>query len=158
MLLLEMLIAFSLMVGVIAVLMYGLFDAIQAKNRVKKDREQIITEQRLRLRFQLLFKDATDIKRISDNNYYIRYKGGIDPDPHFRNEVEALLELKNNILTLTSYPPEEAARRELLCEHILSIEVLLFDEQAEEFLPTFPKHKPRLMKVKVSGKELPLFL
>ncbi len=158
MLLLEMLIAFSLMAGVIAILMSGFFGAITAKKLVKHEREQILNEQRLKLRFGVLFKEILDVKPLPNKDYYIRYKGGIDPDPRFRAEVEALLQLKNNTLTLTSYSPEGTPRREVLSEQVTKMEIEFFDEQTGKFETSFPKHKPRLMKVKVNGNDLPLFL
>lgn len=159
MLLLEMLIAFTLMTGVIAILMSGFFDAIRAKKLVKQEREQILTEQRLKLRFGVLFKDVLDVKSLpNQTGYYIRYKGGIDPDPHFRDELEALLQLNNNILTLTSYPPEGAHRHEVLCEQVTGMKIEFFDEQTAKFENSFPKNKLRLMKVTLDKMELPLFL
>ena len=99
-LLLEMMIAFTLMGGVIAILLNGFYDAIKAKNLLKQDREKILQLQRLKFRFAALFNNVTDIKCLSDNVYYIRYKGAIDHERAFRREVEAILQIKNNILSL----------------------------------------------------------
>lgn len=159
MLLLEMIVAFTLMGGVIAILMSGLFDVIQAKKLIKKERHRILTEQRLKLRFGILFKNVLDVKLLpNQTDYYILYKGSIDPDPAFRGEMEALLQLTNNTLTLTSYPPEGIPRREVLSEQVKDIDIQYFDEEATEFLALFPKNKVRLMKVFINGNELPLFL
>lgn len=159
MLLLEMLIAFTLMGGVIAILMTGFFDVIHAKKLIKIDREKILTEQRLKLRFGVLFKNVLDVKLLPNKtDYYIRCKGNIDPDPAFRGEVQALLQLKNNTLTLTSYAPEGLPRREVLSEQVTSMEIKFFDEEATDFLTHFPKNKVRLMIVKIDKMELPLFL
>ena len=90
--------------------------------------------------------------------YYIKYKGGIDPDPDFRLEVESVLQLSNNVLTLVSWPESGAPRREVLGENINSITLEFFDEKESKFLPEYPKQKPIMIKVKVNEKVIPLFL
>ncbi len=157
-LLLEMIIAFTLMGGVIAILLNGFYDAIKAKNHLKQDREKILKLQRLKLRFEALFKNVTDVKCLSDNVYYIRYKGNVDHERAFRAEVKAVLQIKNNILSLTCWPKKGSRRHEILSEEANSIKLELFDEKKGEFSKKYPPNKPRLIKVTFNQEELPLFL
>jgi hypothetical protein len=160
-LLLEMMIALVIMAGVTALLFSGFYSAIHGKNIVKKERERILNLQRLKLRFAVLFKDIIDIKPISENAYYILYKGGIDHNPGFRGEVESILKLNNKALTLTTWAEKEEPRRELIGENISSIHFLFFDAAEGKFTPEYPKQKPPMMKVVLNQNDketLPLFL
>jgi hypothetical protein len=157
-LLLEMIIAFTLMGGVIAILLNGFYEAIKAKNHLKQDREKILTLQRLKTRFAALFKNVIDVKCLSDNVYYIRYKGAVDHERSFRSEVEAVLQIKNNILSLTSWPQKGGPRHEILSEGANLLKLELFDEKKGEFSKKYPSPSPRLIKITFNNEELPLFL
>lgn len=148
----------AIMVGVMAMLLTGFYSAIYNKNQVKVVKERVLSLQRLKLRFAALFKDVIDVKLISENAYYIKYKGGVDHNRNFRGEVEAVLKIKNNVLTLTCWPNEGDPRREVLSENVKSLSMEFFDEKAGGFHPPFPKQKPRMMKVFINGQEIPLFL
>ncbi len=160
MLLLEMLIALVLMSGVLAFLFTGFYDAIKAKNFVKAEKEKILSEERLKLKFYTLFKNIIDIKPLGDNTYSLKYNGGIDPDPEFCTDLKAMLVLKDKRLTLITYSPEKegAPRQELLSDSVDTLQFEYFDEKVGTFLPTFPKHKPLMVKVTINETILPLFL
>jgi type II secretory pathway pseudopilin PulG len=157
-LLLEMMIAFLIMGGAITMLFTGFLDAIRAKTMIRQQKEEILALHRLKLRLSLLFKDAIDVRKTPSDLYYIKHKGGIDPDPDFRLEVESVLQLSNNVLTLDSWPESGAPRREVLGENIKSIELKFFNEKEGKFLPEYPKEKPIMIKVKINDKAIPLFL
>ena len=157
-LLLEMMIAFLIMGGAIVMLFTGFLDAIRAKTMLRQQKEEILALHRLKLRLSLLFKDVVGVRKIPSDLYYIKYKGGIDPDPDFRLEVESVLQLSNNVLTLVSWPESGAPRREVLGENINSITLEFFDEKEGKFLPEYPKQKPIMIKVEVNEKVIPLFL
>ncbi len=157
-LLLEMIIAFTLMGGVIAILLNGFYEAIRAKNQLKQDRAKILALQRLKNRFAALFQNVIDVKCLSDNVYYIRYKGAVDHERSFRSEVEAILQIKNDILSLTSWPKKGNPRHEILSEGANLLKVELFDEIKGEFSKKYPSPNPRLVKITFNNEELPLFL
>lgn len=158
MLLLEMLIAFLLMGGVITMLMTGFFDAIRAKNIGRKEKEEILTYHRLLLRFSTLLKDVIEIHQV-DKSYYIRCLGGADPDPHFRLEVDAVLGINDKKLMLFTFPPEGSPRREVLAENIESIQFLFFNEKSGTFEEKFPEQKTSMVQIVINSKErLPIFL
>jgi hypothetical protein len=161
MLLLEMLIAFLIMSGVIAFLFAGFFDAIKARNLVKTEKEKILSDERLRLKFYTLFRNIIDIKPLENNSYRLKYNGGIDPEPAFHNtELEAVLTLKNKSLELVTYSPDKDTppRKELLSEHVDSLGFEFFDKKTGGFTSDFPKHKPCMMRVFINQKPMPLFL
>ncbi len=157
-LLLEMMIALVLMSGVMGILFTGFYNAIKAKNFIKKEKEKTLNLQRLKLRFTLLFKEVLDVKKLTTGGYYLHYHAGIDPNPHFRTNVEAVLKIRNRVLSLTSWPPKEAPRSEVLSENIESFHVEFFDETAGVFLETYPNEKPFMMKVFINQEVIPLFL
>jgi hypothetical protein len=157
-LLLEMMIAFILMGGVIAILLNGFYDAIKAKNRLKQEREKTLGLERLKLRFEALFKNVVDVKYVSENIYYIRTKGAVDHERLFRGEVEAVLQIEKNILSLTSWPKKGTPRHEVLSEEASTLKLEIFDEKKGKFSEKYPFHKPRMMKVTLNQVELPLFL
>ncbi|MGH2638637.1 MAG: PulJ/GspJ family protein [Rhabdochlamydiaceae bacterium] len=158
-LLLEMVIALVIMAGVMGLLFTGFYEAIKAKNSVKKEKEKILTLQRLKLRFAILFKDIIDVKQISDQEYYIRYQGGVDPSPNFRSEIEAILKISKKVLTLTCWPEKGDLRREIFAENVESIHFKFFDEKEGKFTSHCPHQKPFMIKVILNEKEaIPLFL
>jgi hypothetical protein len=157
-LLLEMMIAMLIMVGVMSMVFAGFYSAIHNKNKIKIEKEKILRLQRLKLRFALLFKNVIDVKKVSEGAYYIKYRGGIDPNPDFRSDVNALLKLKNNNLILSCWAEKEEQRHELLSENVKELKLEFFDEKKGKFDLEYPKKKPRMMKVSVDKEVLPLFL
>ena len=157
-LLLEMMIALVLMSTVMAMLFSGFYGAITAKNKARQEKERALNFERLRLRFGILFKDVIDFKKISTGDYYIKYKGGMDHKPNFRSEIEAILRLKDKILTLISWTENGEPRKEILGENIEDLSFDFFDVKTGIFDPQYPKKKPFMMKIKVNGTELPIFL
>jgi hypothetical protein len=157
-LLLEMIIALAIMAGVMGLLFTGFYGVIKAKERVEKERERVLSLQRLKLRFSLLFKDVIEVSALSEREYRIKHRGGIDPDPRFRTEIETILKLQGKVLTLSSLPEEGAPRQETLGEQIETIRFEFFDEKEGTFTPHYPRRKPFMMKVILNQKELPLFL
>ncbi len=161
-LLVEMMIAFIIMTGVMALLFTGFYSAIKAKNRIKSEKEKVMNLQRLKMRFAILFKDVIDVKQAPDKTcYYIRYQGRVDRDPGFRSEVEAILQIKNKTLTLTSWSKNGPYRQEILSTNIDEIKLMFFDEKEGGFNPQYPPKKPFMIQVIINGSEkeaLPLFL
>lgn len=150
-LLLEMMIAMAIMAGAIAMLFSGFYSAIHNKNKVKNERERVLGLQRLKLRFEILFKDVIDVKEISQSEYYVKYQAGIDPDFKFRGERECILNLTKKTLTLTTWPEEGNPRYEVIAENITSLSFEFFDEAEGQFKPTYPKKKPPMMKIVLNG-------
>lgn len=159
-LLLEIVIALGIMASVMILLFTSFYEAIKAKNILQKEKEKAMHLQRLRLRFTLLFQSVTSIEHLSDHMYKIKYQGGVDFDPSFRTDLESTLCIRNNVLTLTSWPLKKALKRqEVLSKEIHSIRFEFFDEKTGNFLPDYPAKKPFMMQVILNNEErLPLFL
>ena len=160
-LLLELLTAFILMGGVLALLMSGFSDAIKAKNLMRHEKEKILTRARLQLKFSALMKEMISGVEIEENQYYFRCKGGADPDPAFRSDLDAVLCLREKKLILFTFPELGLPRHELLAENISAIEFKFFDDEKGAFSHIAPK-SPRMIKVILNkNKEdetLPIFL
>lgn len=157
-LLLEMLIALSIMAGALSLLFIGFYGTIRAKNTLKSDKERIIERERLRLRFAILFKKVICVKECQDEGYYIRYQGDVESDSHFRSEIEAFLRVENKTLKLTCWPPSGTPREEILSTNISTITLQFFDAKAGQFLEPYPNTKPFMMKVILNDNPIPLFL
>ena len=157
-LLLEMMIALVIMTGVLSLLFTGFYSAIQAKNKLKANKEKVIERERLKLRFAILFKNVIDVKEIPGEGYYIRYQGGPESDYNFRSEIEAFLRTKNNILALTCWPKKGNPREEILSTNVASLKLEFFNEKEGQFLSHYPPKKPFMMKVVINKNPLPLFL
>jgi type II secretory pathway pseudopilin PulG len=158
-LLLEMMIAFLIMGGAITMLFTGFLDAIRAKNIIRQEKEQIMASLRLKLRLAQLFKDVIDVKEISSNAFFIKYKGGIDHDPNFRLEMESILQAQNKVLTLVSWPENGPPRCEVLSENVETIYFEFFNEIEGQFKKEYPQQKPSMMRVTITPKMvLPIFL
>lgn len=161
-LLVEIMIALVIMASAVSLLFTGFYGAMKGRLGVEKKREEVLELQRLRLKFSILFRDVIQVEPLEEReSYYLRYQGGIDPDPRFRSEIEAVLQVKNKQLTLTSWSKEGAARRELLSNRTRHIQLLFFHEEKGEFKDEFPPQKPVMMKVilnKNKKETIPLFL
>jgi len=157
-LLLELLTAFILMGGVIALLMSGFFDAIKAKNIAREDKDNILTRHRLQLKFASMLKSCISAVALEENKYYFRFMGGADPDPEFRQEVDAVLQLKDKKLILYTYPTKGKERRELLAENVGTIKFEFFDEEKKDFIAMAYQQLPRMVKITLDEEVLPIFL
>ena len=157
-LLLELMIAFILMGGVVSIMMTGFFDAIRTKNAARKEKEIILTRHRLMLRFSNLFKKVKLIHKLGPNEYFVRCSGGVDPDPSFRQEIDVVVRVKENKLTLYSFPLKGPSRREILAENVQAIKLIYFDEEEGKFSEKFPVQKTNMVKIQINNETLPIFL
>ena len=157
-LLLELMIAFVMMGGVVAMLMSGFFDAIKAKGVGRREKETVLQRHRLMLRFGHLLKQVRLIHELAPNEYFIRCSGGVDPDPDFREEIDVVVRVKENRLTLYSYPAKGRVRKEVLAENVQTLKIVCFDEKEGKFSDQYPVQKTNMVKIQLNNEMLPIFL
>ncbi len=162
-LLLELVISLAIMGLILGILLMGFQQTLLTKKELRREREIVLSRQRLMLRLSSLFRSVESCEPDSKGGYRLRYEGGIDPDFHFRGALKGLLTIDHERLKLTSWPEKGEPRLEIFDEGIQTFSLLFFDEAKGEFSSSFPKKKPFMMKAILITSinetvELPLFL
>ncbi len=128
-----------------------------AKTALRKDKELILSRQKLQLRLGQIFSHLKTLK-IENNACHLSYDNGIDLEKDFRGQLEAMLLIDKGRLALVSWPEEGKARKEILCESAKSFSFSFFDTKIGAWVPIYPEQKPLMMKITIDQTTYPFFL
>jgi hypothetical protein len=158
-LLLEFMIALVLMGVIVAFLFSSYRDMSLTKATLQKEREEILSHQKMQLRLGQILSHLTKVDFIN-KAYALNYDNGIDPDPAFCGNLEGSLFLDaKKQLVLISTSLNGGARREVLCDGVHAIELQFFNRTTGEWDTKYPDVKPVMAHVILNRKTLiPFFL
>ena len=140
-------------------------ELVLAKTLLRKDKERILTQQRVELRLAQVFSKLEKIKS-ENKSFFLTFDNGLDSDPAFRGVIEGTLYIdKEKRLTLATWPQENSKdkpRVEVLMENIDDFKLRFLDTGLAGFVEDYPKEKPSMMKVFLESNNntttLPLIL
>ncbi len=128
-----------------------------AKTSIRKDKELILTRQKLQLRLGQIFSSLKTLK-LENDGCYLAYDNGIDLKEEFRGELDAMLLIDKGRLAFVTWGQQERVRKEILCESAKSFSFIFFDTKTGTWVPTYPEQKPMMMKITIDGTPYPFFL
>ena len=128
-----------------------------AKTSIRKDKELILSRQKLQLRLGQIFSSLKTLK-VENNACHLSYDNGIDLDKDFRGQLDAMLLIDRGRLALVTWPENGEARKEILCESAKSFSFKFFDTKTGLWTPTYPEQKPMMMKITIDETPYPFFL
>ncbi len=156
-LLLELLISLVLFVIIIGILFSSFKELFLAKFVLKKDKETILTRQKLQLRLTQIFSNTTKLK-CEKGVCLLTYDNKLDPDKNFRGPLEAMLYIDKGRLAFVTWPEKGEGRKEILYESANFFKLSFFDTDKRDWNSAYPK-QPFMMKMTLDDNfELPLFL
>ncbi|CAM0117907.1 DUF1494 domain-containing protein [Rhabdochlamydiaceae symbiont of Dictyostelium giganteum] len=162
-LLLELLIAFSLMAVVIQMLLRGYQEFMTIKHELKEERASLLDRQCLSLKLKNILNSLTSCT-LTDQGLCLIFDHQMDADPLFRGTLKALLYAENHHVILLSWKDPSVYRKDILYYHpdFSSLECCFFDQNLGEFTKTPPLDVPLMMKLRLHHQthswELPFFL
>jgi hypothetical protein len=157
-LLLELVISLVLFGAIMTILFSSYKELSQAKHSLKKDKEIILTRQKLQLRMSQIFSQ-TETLTFEDQVCLLTYDNGWDPAAAFRGKREAMLYIDKGRLALVTWPEKGPGRKEILYEPAHSFFFQFFDTKKGEWNPQYPEQKPFMMKMIIDKNlTLPFFL
>ncbi|MGR3973812.1 MAG: hypothetical protein QRY72_04515 [Candidatus Rhabdochlamydia sp.] len=162
-LLLELLIAFSLMAIIMQLLFSGYHQFIILKSQLQQETSLIMDRQRLFLKLKAPFSSLTSCA-LTPFGLYFTYENSRDIDPAFRGSLKAVLYVEDQTLILLSWVSSSVYRKERIYYHpqLISLSPLFFDPQTAQLTPHVPQDPLLIMKLKLEHEthtwELPFFL
>jgi hypothetical protein len=156
-LLMELVISMVLFSVIIGILFSSYREFSLAKISLRKDKELILTRQKLQLRLGQIFSSLKTLK-IENNACHFSYDNGIDLEKEFRGQLEAMLLIDKGRLALVSWPEKGDARKEIICESAKSFSFSFFDTKTGAWIPKYPEQKPLMMKITIDQTTYPFFL
>lgn len=157
-LLLELVISLVLFGAIMGILFSSYQELMLAKSLLRKNKEMILTRQKLQLRLSQIFS-RLEALRIEEQAYLITYDNGLDPAAEFRGNREALLYVDKGRLALVTWPDKGTARKEILYESASSFSLTFFDAQVGDWSAKYPTQKPFMMQMIIDNDlKLPFFL
>jgi hypothetical protein len=153
----ELVISLVLFGAIIGILFSSYREFSLAKIALRKDKEEILTRQKLHLRLGQIFSQLKTLK-MQDSSCHLVYDNGIDLKPEFRGILEAMLYIDKGRLALVSWPEKGTARKEILCESATSFSFSFFDDKKGSWTPHYPDQKLLMMKITIDKTTYPFFL
>ena len=159
-LLLEFMIALSLLGIIVAFLFSSYRDLSLTKAVLQKERGEILSRQKLQLRLGQVFSGLRTLELKHPHCCTLTYDNGTDPDIQFCGLLEGQLHTDaKNRLVLVSTSKQGSQRQEILGEDIKSFELKFFNRQKGEWENKYPSEKPFMMQMVVNKSvTLPFFL
>lgn len=157
-LLLELVISLVLFAAIIGILFSSYQELTIAKFRLRKDKEIILTRQKLQLRLSQIFSHIETLK-IEEQVCLLTYDNGWDPAVDFRGSRDAMLYIDKGRLALVTWPEKGIPRKEILYESVHSFFLTFFDTKKGSWDAAYPAQKPFMMKMMIDKNlTLPFFL
>jgi hypothetical protein len=157
-LLLELVISLVLFGAIIGILFSSYRELALAKSQLSKDKEIILTRQKLQLRLSQIFSHIQTLK-IDEQFCLLTYDNGWDPAEDFRGSKEAMLYIDKGRLALVTWPEKGTARKEILYESAHTFAFEFFDAKKGIWNAEYPAQKPFMMKMMIDKNlTLPFFL
>jgi hypothetical protein len=156
-LLLELVISLVLFSIIIGILFSSYREFSLAKTALRKEKELILSRQKLQLRLGQIFSRLKTLK-VENNACHLSYDNGLDIEEGFRGKLEAMLLIDKGRLALVAWPEKGKARKEILCESANSFSFCFFDTKIGAWVPKYPEQKPLMMKITIDQTIYPFFL
>ncbi len=159
-LLLEFMIALSLLGIIVAFLFSTYRDLSLTKTILQKERQEILSRQKLQLRLGQIFSQLNTLEIKQPHSYTFTYDNGTDPDLQFCGLLTGHLQIDpKHRLVLVSTSNQGPTRQEILGEEIKSFELKFFNRQKGEWENKYPSEKPFMMQLTLNHSiTLPFFL
>lgn len=157
-LLLELVISLVLFGAIIGILFSSYQELTLAKSQLRKDKEIILTREKLQLRLSQIFSHLKTLK-VEEQVCLLTYDNGLDPAIDFRGSRDAMLYIDKGRLALVTWSDKGVARKEILCESAHAFAFAFFDAKKGTWDAEYPAQKPFMMKMVIDQNlTLPFFL
>jgi len=160
-LLLELVISLVLFSTIIGILFSSYKEFSLAKTSLRKEKEIVLSKQKLQLRLGQIFSQLKTLK-VENNACHLSYDNGIDSEEEFNGALEAMLLIDKGRLALVTWPDKEsdkeAVRKEILFESAKSFSFQFFDTKKGIWSSQYPDQKPFMMQLIIDTTPYPFFL
>ncbi|HUD02222.1 MAG TPA: DUF1494 domain-containing protein [Rhabdochlamydiaceae bacterium] len=156
-LLLELVISLVLFGAIVGILFSSYRELSLAKVQIRKDKEWVLSRQKLQLRLAQIFSNVKTMK-MADSSCLMTYDNGVDVQTEFRGILEGMLFIDKGRLALVSWPEKGIGRKEILLEPASYFSFEFFDSKKGTWAATYPEQKPFMMKMTIDNIPYPFFL
>jgi len=156
-LLMELVISLVLFGAIIGILFSSYREFSLAKIALRKEKELILTRQKLQLRLGQIFSHLKTLK-MKDSSCHIAYNNEIDMSKDFRGVLEGMLYIDKGRLAFVTWAEKAPARKEILVESASSFSFSFFDEKKGAWTSQYPDQKPLMLKITIDQTTYPFFL
>ena len=159
-LLLDFMIALSLLSMIVAFLFSSYKHLSLTKTILQKERQDIVSLQKLKLRLGQVFSHLNTLETKQPQSCHLSYDNGTDPDIQFCGLLKGHLHIDTkHRLVLVSTSKQGPQRQEILSEKIQSFELKFFNRQKGAWESKYPSEKPFMMQMILNQAiTLPFFL
>ncbi len=162
-LLLELMISLVLFSVIVGILFSSYKELSLTKSLLRKDKELILTRQKLQLRLAQIFSHLKTLK-MEGPSCILTYENEIDKESQFRGTLEGMLYIDKGRLAFVTWPQSAQekeqieGRKEILFESAASFSFDFFDAKKGIWGAKYPEQKPFMMKIVIDNTPYPFFL